>query len=91
MALQAQRQIQSSRQLAAPRYIPSHDFDTQNIKLDLRFDWEREQALGTETITLAPLLTNLRLLEFANSGFNLAVQRQHGKKCLIHTGALARC
>ena len=53
MALQAQRQIQISRQLPAPRYIPSHDFDTQNIKLDLRFDWEREQALGIETITLA--------------------------------------
>ena len=74
IGLQAQRQIQiqSSRELAAPRYIPSHDFDTQNIKLDLRFDWEREQALGTETITLAPLLTNLRQVELdaANMTFN---------------------
>ncbi len=74
ISLQAQRQIQiqSSRELAAPRYIPSHDFDTQNIKLDLRFDWEREQALGTETITLAPLLTNLRQVELdaANMTFN---------------------
>ena len=32
MALQAQSQIQISRQLPAPRYIPSHDFDTQNIR-----------------------------------------------------------
>ncbi len=74
ISLQAQRQIQiqSSRELAAPRYIPSHDFDTQNIKLDLQFDWEREQALGTETITLAPLLTNLRQVELdaANMTFN---------------------
>jgi len=74
ISLQAQRQIQiqSSRELAAPRYIPSHDFDTQNIKLDLRFDWEREQALGTETITLAPLLANLRQVELdaANMTFN---------------------
>src|SRR6266478_1261557 len=74
ISLQAQRQIQiqSARELAAPRYIPSHDFDTQNIKLDLRFDWEREQALGTETITLAPLLTNLRQVELdaANMTFN---------------------
>jgi len=57
------RQQQSSRELPAPRYIPSHDFDTQNIKLDLRFDWEHEQALGTETITLAPLIANLRIVE----------------------------
>ncbi len=72
MTLQAQRQIQISRQLPAPRYIPSHDFDTQNIKLDLRFDFEREQALGTETITLAPLLTDLRGIELdaANMTFN---------------------
>ena len=63
MALPAQVQTPSSRQLPAPRYIPSHDFDTQNIKLDLRFDWEHEQALGTETITLAPLLTNLGRIE----------------------------
>ena len=53
-ALLAQRrQQQGSRELPAPRYIPNHDFDTQNIKLDLRFDWEQQQALGTETITLS--------------------------------------
>jgi aminopeptidase N len=72
-ALLAQRrQQQGSRELTAPRYIPSHDFDTQNIKLDLRFDWEHEQALGTETITLSPLITNLRLVELdaANMTFN---------------------
>jgi hypothetical protein len=63
-ALLAQRrQQQVSRELPAPRYIPSHDFDTQNIQLDLRFDWEHEQALGTETITLSPLITNLRVVE----------------------------
>ena len=72
-ALLAQRrQQQGSRELPAARYIPSHDFDTQNIKLDLRFDWEQEQALGIETITLSPLLTNLRMVELdaANMTFN---------------------
>src|SRR5262252_5798349 len=37
-----------------PRYIPPHSYDQRNIKLDLRFDWEKEEAIGTETITLAP-------------------------------------
>ncbi len=66
------RQQEGSRELPAPRYIPSHDFDTQNIKLELRFDWEHEQALGTETITLSPLITNLRNVELdaANMTFN---------------------
>ncbi len=69
---QAQTEPQTSKQLPATRYIPSHDFDTQNIKLDLRFDWEREQAIGTETITLAPLLTDLSriVLDAANMTFN---------------------
>lgn len=71
-ALRAQTQTQTPRPLPAPRYIPSHDFDTQNIKLDLRFDWEREQLLGIETITLVPLLTDLRRIELdaANMTFN---------------------
>src|SRR6266481_3553432 len=73
MALPAQRQQrQATRQLPPPRYIPSHDYDTQNIKLELRFDWEHEQALGTETISLSPLVTNLRRvdLDAANMTFN---------------------
>lgn len=70
--LQAQTPPQPSRQLPAARYIPSYDFDTQNIKLELRFDWEHEQAIGIETIMLAPLLTDLRRIELdaANMTFN---------------------
>jgi aminopeptidase N len=71
-ALQAQGRGQIPRQLPAPRYIPSHDFHTQNIKLELRFDWEHEQALGTEIITFAPLLKDLGRVELdaANMTFN---------------------
>jgi len=71
-ALRAQTQPQTPRPLPATRYIPSHDFDTQNIKLDLRFDWEHDQAIGIETITLAPLVTDLRRIELdaANMTFN---------------------
>jgi len=46
------------------QYIPSHDYDQRNIKLDLRFDWEHEQAYGTAAITFAPLVNDLRRVEF---------------------------
>jgi len=46
-----------------PRYIPPHSYDQRNIKLDLRFDWEKEEAIGTETITLAPTIKDLRRVD----------------------------
>jgi aminopeptidase N len=73
IAVLAQRpQRQATKQLPPPRYIPSHDYDTQNIRLELRFDWEHEQALGIETITLSPLVVNLSRLDLdaANMTFN---------------------
>jgi aminopeptidase N len=54
----------SGRPFPPPQYIPAHNYDQRNIKLDLRFDWEREQAIGTATITFAPLLKDLRRVEF---------------------------
>ena len=68
-----QSQTQPARTKVPPRqYIPSRNYDTQHIKLDLRFDWEREQALGTATITFAPLTTNIQSVEFdaANMTFS---------------------
>src|SRR5437870_6100434 len=47
-----------------PQYIPEHDYDQRNIKLDLRFDWEREQATGSATITLAPTVKDLQQVDF---------------------------
>jgi aminopeptidase N len=46
-----------------PQYIPPHDYDQRNIRLDLRFDWEQEQAIGTATITLAPVVKDLRRVD----------------------------
>src|SRR5689334_13922550 len=51
------------RPFPPPQYIPPHDYDQRNIKLDLRFDWDQEQAIGTETITLAPTVANLRRID----------------------------
>lgn len=52
------------RPFPPPQYIPAHNYDQRNIKLDLRFDWEHEQAIGTATITFAPLVKDLRRVEF---------------------------
>jgi aminopeptidase N len=63
----AQAQTAQPSQIPGPppaQYIPNRDYDTHHIKLDLRFDWEREQALGVATITFAPLVSNLRSVEF---------------------------
>jgi aminopeptidase N len=54
----------AQRPFPPTQYIPAHDYDQRNIKLDLRFDWEHEQAIGTATITLAPLVKDLRQIDF---------------------------
>src|SRR5437660_10504275 len=48
----------------APQYIPPHDYDQRNIRLDLKFDWEDEQAVGLAPITLAPTVKDLRRVDF---------------------------
>jgi len=53
-----------TRPFPPPQYIPPHDYDQRNIKLDLRFDWEQEQAIGAATITLAPTVKDLRRVDF---------------------------
>jgi aminopeptidase N len=53
----------AQRPFPPPQYIPPHDYDQRNIKLDLRFDWEKEQAIGTATITLAPTVKDLRRVD----------------------------
>ena len=54
----------AQRPFPPTQYIPAHDYDQRNIKLDLSFDWEHEQAIGTATITLAPLVKDLRQIDF---------------------------
>jgi aminopeptidase N len=44
--------------------IPPHDYDQRDIKLNLRFDWEKEQAIGTATITFAPLVKDFNRVDF---------------------------
>ncbi|MFZ0064432.1 MAG: M1 family aminopeptidase [Pyrinomonadaceae bacterium] len=62
----------AARPFPPAQYIPDHNFDTRHIALNLRFDWEREQVIGTETIVLAPLVNNLARIELdaANMTFS---------------------
>ena len=65
----------AARPMPPPQYIPPHDYDQRNIKLDLHFDWDNEQAIGTATITLAPTVKDLRRVDF-DAGFNILVGMQ---------------
>lgn len=46
------------------RYIPSREYDLRHVALDLRFDWNAEQAYGTATLTFTPLLANTKTATF---------------------------
>jgi aminopeptidase N len=63
-SLYAQVRVQMSQVPPPTQYVPSHDYDQRHIALDLRFDWEREQAEGTATITFTPLRADLSRVEF---------------------------
>ena len=69
---QVQIQTRTIRPLPPPRYIPSRDYDTRHVALNLRFDWEREQALGSATISFSPLVKDLGKIELdaANMTFS---------------------
>ncbi len=67
--LSAQATNSAARQVTTPalppaRSLPAHDYDLRHVKLDLRFDWEREQTAGTATLRFAPAVAELRSVEF---------------------------
>lgn len=67
-SLQAQR----PRTFPPPQYIPSHNFDTQHIALNLHFDWDREILIGNEMIVVTPLLANLSSIELDAANMTFA-------------------
>src|SRR6476469_9450124 len=42
------------KKLPPVNYIRSRTIDVKHLDIDLRFDWDKEQAIGSEVITLAP-------------------------------------
>src|SRR5438045_2907478 len=43
-----------TQKLPPVNWIRSRKIDIKHIALDLRFNWDKQQAMGTSTITLAP-------------------------------------
>jgi len=55
-----QVQVNQTKPFPQTQYIPDHDFDSRHLALDIRFDWDKEQLIGRETLVFAPLVPNLR-------------------------------
>ena len=54
--------VRQTRPFPPTQYTPNHDFDTKHIALDLRFDWQKEQLLGRETLVFSPLVSNVKTI-----------------------------
>src|SRR5215212_6015224 len=63
-APRVRRQQEQQPRIPPRQNIRERTYDTRHIKLDLRFDWEREQVMGTATITFTPLNANTKTVEF---------------------------
>ncbi len=71
--------VSSPRPFPPPQYVPSHDYDVRHISLDLRFDWQQEQALGTETIFFSPLVNDLRSIALDAASMSFSSIKLNGK------------
>ena len=58
--------------LPPARGVPAHDYDLRHVKLDLRFDWAREQALGSATLIFTARVPALRRVEFDAANMTFA-------------------
>jgi aminopeptidase N len=48
------------KKLPPIHYVRSRDYDMRHVALNLKFEWEKEQTYGTATLTLSPLVQNLK-------------------------------
>ncbi len=49
-----QQDADEVKKLPPVNYVRSRDVDIKNVSIDLRFDWDKEQAIGSTVVTLAP-------------------------------------
>jgi Aminopeptidase N len=47
-------QAADEKKLPPVNWVRSRNIDVKHLDIDLRFDWDKEQAIGSEVITLAP-------------------------------------
>ncbi|HEX8289164.1 MAG TPA: M1 family aminopeptidase [Pyrinomonadaceae bacterium] len=67
------------KKLPPAHYVRSRDYDMRHIALNLKFDWDKEQAFGTATITLAPLVPNLQKINLDAGLMNINSVKMNGK------------
>ena len=67
---------QEKRKLPPVNWIRSRTIDVKHVDIDLRFDWDKEQAYGTTIVTLAPFAdtdkVSLDAAEMTINSVNLA-------------------
>ena len=68
---QEEEEVKSPEDYQLPIYNPSHtrEHDLLHTKLDLRFDWEKEQVLGKATLTLKPYFYPTNKITLDAKGF----------------------
>jgi aminopeptidase N len=52
--IQQDKEKAEKKKLPPVNYIRSRAIDVKNISINIKFDWDNEQAFGTSTITLTP-------------------------------------
>src|SRR5690606_31806707 len=50
-----------SGKLPPVNWIRSRKYDIKHLSIDLRFDWDKEQAMGEEVVTFAPFVDSDQL------------------------------
>ena len=68
-----------------PNYGRSRDFDLQHLKLELSFDLESRNLLGTATLTVAPLSGDVRELSLDSAGLEIDSVTSAGRKLAFRT------
>ena len=51
-----------AKKLPPVNWIRSRTIDVKHVAIDLRFDWEKESAMGVTTITVAPFTRHRQIL-----------------------------
>ncbi len=54
-------QTEEKRSLPPVNWIRSRTVDIRHVAIDLRFDWEKESAFGSTTVTLTPFTTSNKI------------------------------
>lgn len=75
--------LKTPEEFSLPRYNPSHTRvnDLIHTRLDVKFDWEKEQVLGKATLTLKPYFYPTRYAVLDAKGFEFhKVQLENGKE-----------